>query len=416
MRHLVALVFCFLLTVPQAQACLGARYDLFFDAIPEPLPDTDVIAKVSLSNITGEGYTATATILQLLGKSDSRVHQGDAITLVFPGSSCFYTPPNGNEGIIIAKLRADSDGSFLLHPYSHGSPSGIVSPDIDGTNSHVNYFKTKCVFPNIKFPEDMLIYTVGSNYGRRLDFQIDPSGQMAHQFDVTVNNLARPVALMLFASSAPTIWNIQWTKGTKIVAIFTSGNYKQAVAGLDSSVPILNSNGGCGSNRFETISQQLFGKPPDYLDIKNDRKSSIIIGEPPENGTRLITSSAVTPLSFWDKNAPLAGELGLKDAVAKGLLRPATEEDVTAWNAATTHPNPPRWVPLVREFRAYVVLKEFTFPPGMNAARSTTFFIPKDVPLPKGNPGSSSKVYDFNSLRHWCFDNTCKNWRQNTLR
>ena len=45
--------------------------------------------------------------------------------------------------------------------------------------------------------------------------------------------------------------------------------------------------------------------------------------------------------------------------------------------------------------RAYVVLDTFTYPVGLYGRHAVTFFIPKGVPRPSGNPGHSV-IYDFN--------------------
>ncbi|MDR1848873.1 MAG: hypothetical protein LBQ75_02420, partial [Zoogloeaceae bacterium] len=88
MRHLfIALTFCFLLAAPQAHACLwnGMWKKIFFETIPNPQPNADVIAKVSLSDVDGDGdYSerVTATIMQVLKTSDARVYQGAKIVML----------------------------------------------------------------------------------------------------------------------------------------------------------------------------------------------------------------------------------------------------------------------------------------------------------------------------------------------
>jgi hypothetical protein len=258
----------------------------------------------------------------------------------------------------------------------------------------------------------MRVYAAGGSRGRELDFQIDQSGSMARQFDIAVNSPARPVALMLGAHE-PTIWNIKWTPGSRIVAVFVSGERRQAVAGLDPAVPVLNSSrhndGGCGyfvpyeklNDRDNALSQQFFGKPADVF-VPGNETGSIVLGEPLMPGPPLLTSSAVPPASFYDPSAPLAGQAGLKDAVAKGLLRRVTQADWDHWNAATAaHPNPniPKWTRELTSYDGYVVLKAFTFPRG-ELRGWPVFFVPKGVPLPKNHP-HSARIFDFNSLRIW---------------
>jgi len=275
-----------------------------------------------------------------------------------------------------------------------------------------------CAFAGVKFPDELLVYAVSSGAGRELSFQIDQSGYMATQFDIAVNSPSRPVVLMLGAYH-PTIWNIGWTADTRIVAVLVSGYHRQAVAGLPDTAPILNSTfdnrGACGyfyagkkgDRLLNLLSQQLFGRPVDRLFAGNGSEP-IVVGEPLASGTRLMTAPATSPENFREANAPLAGPAGIDDAVAKGILRPATDADLDAWAAAVAAksprdvppvagqgiPKPPRPIIITK---AYVVLKAFTYPAGLSGGHSATFFVSAGVPAPKGNPGHSS-VYNFNTL------------------
>ncbi|MBA1290734.1 hypothetical protein [Pseudomonas japonica] len=275
-----------------------------------------------------------------------------------------------------------------------------------------------CGFKGFQAPADLIVYAAGAYSGREVPFQIDQSGHQATQFDIAVNSPDRPVALILGAYE-PTVWNIGWTQGTKIAAVYVSGYYRQAVAGLDSKIPILNSSydnkGACGYSHVDRegneglnpLSRKLFGQPVTMV-YPGDKSGNILVGSSLSTDTRLVTSSAVTPESFRDKQAPLAGQAGLDEAVKNGLLRAATRADAQAWvdAKAVTAPKSdsppvaggvaPRPLPSV--FKAYVVLKTFTYPAGLYGGNAVTFFVPKGVPLPTGQPGHSA-VYDFNSLR-----------------
>lgn len=276
-----------------------------------------------------------------------------------------------------------------------------------------------CEFPSLQLPADLRIYAAGGYSGRERKFQIDQSGHTATQFDIVVNSPKQSVALLLGAYE-PTIWNIGWTKGTKIVAVLVSGYHRQAVAGLDSTVPVLNSSydnkGSCGyfyvdnaqNSALNPMSRKLFNKPVNLV-FPGDQSGKIVIGEPIAAGTTVVTSAARTPESFRDQNAPLAGKAGIEDAIAKGLLRLASRSDADAWVAAVIAnspkpdtppiagqgiPKPPK--PSVHD--AYVVLKQFAYPAGLYGGNSVTFLILAGVPKPTGNPGHSA-IYDFNSLR-----------------
>jgi hypothetical protein len=134
MRYLIALAFCFLLVTPQAHACLGYGLSntLFFEAIPSLQTDVDVIAKVSLSDVNEETRTATATVtatvMQVLKTSDTRVNQGEKVAMKYEFSSCGPDHSNGEEGMIIAKAGTDSKGLLVLYPYMRRRDDGQITP------------------------------------------------------------------------------------------------------------------------------------------------------------------------------------------------------------------------------------------------------------------------------------------------
>ncbi|MBI3571665.1 MAG: hypothetical protein HY082_11300 [Gammaproteobacteria bacterium] len=133
MRYLIALVLCALLVPTHVHACLGAsmEYSLFFETIPNLQPDADVIAKVTLLDVSVLDFykgTATAKVLQVLKTPDERVHQGSILSMKFMVSSCGPNHSNGNEGTIIAKAGADSEGRLVLYPYMRRYSDGRITP------------------------------------------------------------------------------------------------------------------------------------------------------------------------------------------------------------------------------------------------------------------------------------------------
>ncbi|GFM74524.1 hypothetical protein PSCICM_03430 [Pseudomonas cichorii] len=313
-------------------------------------------------------------------------------------------------------IVATSSSAEDLKEFKFSAPPPVVQNDTPAT----------CAFKDFKAPDAMVVYAAGAYSGRELPFQIDQSGHQATQFDIAVNSPEQPVALILGAYE-PTVWNIGWSQGTKIVAVYVSGYHRQGVAGLDAKVPVLNSSyenkGPCGylyvgkeqNTALNPLSRQLFGQPVKLV-YPADKSGNILIGQPLSTDARLVTSTTVTPESFQEKGAPLAGQPGLEEAVANGLLRAATNEDALAWVNAKVASTPERDVPPVAGvgkprpsapalFNAYVVLKPFTYPAGLYGAHAATFFIPKGVPVPKGQSGHSA-VYDFNSMR--CIGAVCQ--------
>lgn len=277
--------------------------------------------------------------------------------------------------------------------------------------------KPVCGFTDLKLPEQFSVFAAGAYSGRKIAFQIDQSGHEGTQIDVVVNSPGKPVVLILGAYE-PTIWNIGWSPQTQIAAVLVGGYHRQAVAGLERDTPLLNSSydnkGACGYfyvtpdnlAPLNPLSKRVFGRGVDMVFPATNGK--VAIGEPLPARTELVTSGAITPESFHDRTAPIAGPAGLKDAVRKGLLRKATVADAEAWSEAVLQNTPQRDLPPVAGrgvprppkpalFNAYVVLKPFTYPSGLYGGNSATFLIPKGVPKPEGNSGHSS-VYDFNTL------------------
>jgi hypothetical protein len=295
-----------------------------------------------------------------------------------------------------------------------------------------------CAFPETTFANDLVVFGAAALEGRKLDFQIDQrSARTVSQIDVVVNHPSAPVALMLGASN-PTIWNISWAEGTKIAAVFVNGYYRQRVAGLKKSTPLLinthSDDGPCETYAFhqktygiyhsslaifnyglvttpdearneQKLAHALFSKPITSIFPVNEKSGSVFIGKPIEAGQELVTSPTTTPASFHHKSEPLAGQAGLEHAVENGILRRANLNDAANWiNAlkkkyALQNRPPPNIPPDLNN--AFVVLKKFTYPGGLHGGHSATFYIPEGVPLPAGDYGHS-RVYDLNSISLEC--------------
>lgn len=259
----------------------------------------------------------------------------------------------------------------------------------------------ECAFTNLTIPENLRVYAAGGYSGQRLGYAIDESGYEATRFDITVNSPSQQVALLLGAY-APSVWNISWSKGTNIVAVMISGYHHQAIAGLDESVPVLKSSydspGPCGyfyvsgtqSASVNPIARKLFRQPVDQM-FPGSSDGNILVGDSLSRDSELLTGSR-PPESFGDRYAVLSGQAAIDNAVARGLLRPATPADADAW-IVLGRANTPK----PRLYRAYVVLAPFSYPGGLVGEESVTFFVLRGGPRPSGNPGEST-VYDFNSM------------------
>jgi len=268
-----------------------------------------------------------------------------------------------------------------------------------------------------RLPNDYVLYAGGAYAGRKLNFQIDQSGHEATQFDIVVNEPGRDIVLALGAYE-PSVWNIRWTPQTRIVGVYASGYHRQAVAGLDSSTPVLNSSdenrGTCGSfyisgsdvKAADNQVRRIFGRAAAAYHLASNGR--LEIGRP-LNGNFTEQVGQVTVESFRDADAPLAGEAGLEQLVREGKLRPARRDDMRAWeDAKSRSSSQPQASYRGRQSStgeagstvlrgAFVVLGPMRFPAGLYGAHSATFIVQKGAPIPEGNPGHSS-VLDMNTL------------------
>ena len=264
-----------------------------------------------------------------------------------------------------------------------------------------------CEFAGLNLPQDFAVYAAGAYKGAESEGQIDQSGHQVTRFDVVVNSPERPSVLILGAYE-PSIWNIGWTRGTKILAVLASGYHRQSVAGLPKETPIListyDNKGPCGYTDIKDnspaavsqLSMRVFDRPVDMVHVAANGK--VVVGVPLRSGDPIWTSRDVPPESIVDNNKPLAGPAGLNDAVAKGVLRPVKQEDVDAWERAGGRRPPMAMI------NAYVILKPFRLPAGLYGGNSATFYLLKGVAYPTGALGHST-LYDFNTMT--CGGVTC---------
>jgi hypothetical protein len=270
---------------------------------------------------------------------------------------------------------------------------------------------TECGFDKT-FPKNMKVFAAGSYSGMHSDYRIGEKGENASVFRIIVNSPHEPVALILGAYD-PSIWDISWSEGTKIEAVFTMGYHEQAISGLSKSVPVIIRNMRCNNfyineenlNQINPLSNKLFKKNADSVYYAKD--GYIFIGDSISDQEMLFNSADTSIASLNHQDAPLQKDEALYDAVSKGILRTVTPEDINRWlenlpknqnlpKVATPSPNKSK--PYVH--KGFVILKPFSIPEGLYGGYSATFFLEKGVPIPTGDLGHSS-LYDFNTM-------TCK--------
>ena len=216
--------------------------------------------------------------------------------------------------------------------------------------------------------------------------------------------LFRSVLLVLGAYE-PSVWNIRWTPETRIVGVFVSGYHHQAVAGIPRSMPVFiggyDDKTSCGyfyvtrekTGEIDRLLQNVFGKTASSYYLASN--GELNIGN--SFGLPTTQSNDTKAENYRDTSAPLAGLAGLDELVKQGKMRLAKAEDYSNGVKSNfsaeifSSPLPPR----LNHLRGYVVLAKMKYPTDLYGANSTTFIVPKGVPVPEGNPGHS-RVIDLN--------------------
>lgn len=320
----------------------------------------------------------------------------------------------------IAQLCAINDCDCLVNEYQKYNlelSQQLKTMKVENATKIIKYTgeDTECGF-HTTFPDNMVVYAAGDYRGMPSEYRIGEKGDNASIFRVIVNSPNKPVALILGSYDA-SIWDILWTDKTFIKAVYVMGHDEQAISGLPKTVPIsistINKKYDCGNfpiqekelNRVNPLSNELFHKNTDKVYYSSG--GYLILGEPLADDTLLITSQDTPINSLHNPNAPLQKEAGLYDAVAKGILREATSDDVREWISALkrdqnlpTEANPYTINKRFTITNGFVILKPFIIPEGLTGSHSATFFLQKGIPQPIGNLGHSI-LYDFNTM-------TCK--------
>ncbi|WP_346836714.1 lysozyme inhibitor LprI family protein [Microbulbifer sp. SAOS-129_SWC] len=274
-----------------------------------------------------------------------------------------------------------------------------------------------CGFGRDVIAKNTRVYAGGSYGGKRVGRSIDDSRHKTTQFEVIVNSPDKPVALILGAYE-PSVWNISWTRGTKISAVVATGYYRQAVAGLPGNVPILvssnDSDGPCGYlyikqrylKKINRLSGKVFNK--DVSMVYYAKNGTLVLGDPIQSNLKLYQSDDTPVETFFDTPAPTVDAKSINDLLMLGLIRKATREDLDAWRERKTKFRDKDLPPVAPGFpikssdtislhNAYVILGQITMPPGLYGGHSVNFFLPEGVPYPKGSLGHSG-LFDFSTM------------------
>lgn len=207
----------------------------------------------------------------------------------------------GSSGVVLASPAEPGDLSLSSSTLS--APSGTRASDA------APRIVSPCRLPPIEGIDDAQVYAAGAYKGRALDFRIDDSRHAATQFHVLVNSPDAAVVLLLGAYE-PSIWNIEWTPGTRILAVVTAGYHRQRVAGIDADdIPVLLSAytdggpcdyfyvGGEEPARINRVARQLVGRDV-ALAYGADGAGRVVVGNIPAPGTRTLRGTGPKPESF----------------------------------------------------------------------------------------------------------------------
>lgn len=253
--------------------------------------------------------------------------------------------------------------------------------------------------------EGAKIFAVSGYTGEDAGIQIDQSGHEATLMRVTVNS-PNPVALILSAYE-PTIWQIEWTPQTQILAVAAVGYHAQMINGLQDGTPTITREGDFldvesyeGVEKLDALSKRYFKRSPDAA--VNASRGRTIVGNALPTGSKVITNREFRKEDFHMADAPLAGQAGLDEAERKGLIRRATQENLQIYldNRADKAGIPPHLRPkntsdsMLPGMNRYVVVSpDFVIPNGLYGAHSVTFLLPQGMQMPKGEKGHCSFIF-----------------------
>jgi hypothetical protein len=266
-----------------------------------------------------------------------------------------------------------------------------------------------------RLPPAAEVYHVGTYAGTSslgAPIELDNDGHEVRKTDVLVNLPDRAIVLVMTAYD-PVVWNVAWTKGTRIVGAVVSGYHGQAVLGISKAVPLYRFTYTDTQRRDgvraltpcpyfyvykqdETVEKatavirSITGKPVTRF-IQAPRQGIVLVGESlPAPGTALESSGDYRLEDFVlvRKQGEIpAGERGMEELVKLGYARHATPEDIQRFEASGTKR-------IMRGVAAYVLLKQVDLPDGLYGGHSVSILIPEHVAMP-GGPRGHSWFYRF---------------------
>ena len=250
----------------------------------------------------------------------------------------------------------DNMGTFFEFSANYNLPDGSwTTCSYKSHDEIVSKIKPKpisgdCGLPDFKPPANLKVYAVGANpsAGSPLNIPLYNKDRMdVGLARLTINSPREPVALMLDGSN-PTIWHLNWTKGTTIAAVvFNNGFYDQRISGLPEGVPVMHTGEACpkfsvsprgrfilggeigSTTGLNALSNHLF--QTDVEELYEVRDGRAFIGQAPLEEMSLETAKEFNEEEFISPDMPPAGLSSITYAVGKGLIRKADEADYHQW-------------------------------------------------------------------------------------
>lgn len=327
------------------------------------------------------------------------------------------------------RINSTNDASPVLHVI--GVYEGLVPPGVDGRP-----WWERCK-GELKNRQNVAISAASAPSASSASISsggtstIHKCDEIETNINVNITDNTRPIVLALMAYNK-NLWVINLGKGVTVKKLILAGYHSQRVSGLPLNIPIETYTydpspcENCSRGAFTFHSDE--SSPPQLKELTGLDASSfqggykggsfsifpgmhIVKSLSKENNWEIkAIQDVVKPTPSITATDP---QVLLDQAVLNRIIRKATAEDVRKFRdayidkkyASKNLPVPTNEDALsvtgVDISRAYVVLKEFTYPPGMINEKKVVFFIPKGILEPKGEYGHSA-IYDFETLTVWC--------------
>lgn len=321
--------------------------------------------------------------------------------------SCVYGLTSQRASQLSENLRV-LDGAAASAAFQSIRPSQSPSPSLSLESSAT--VPASCRLGNL--PREFTVQAVGVYEGSiDTDVRLNASGHETKSVDVVVNMPEKDVVLVLMAYD-PVLWQVKRTPASRIAAVIVGGYHAQAVVGIERSVPLLISTNdgrkdcaesfyayeaGPGLLRADALVKKLTGREIEHL-WSSYRLGTVAVGDSVPATVTLVTSGDYQPEEYTNLPRFPSGQKGIERLIELGLLRRATDEDVSTWveKASARYRKFNPTLSVSKPFGpqgVYTVLGKMRYPEGLFGGHSVAFLIPAGVPTPEGDPGHSAVYY-----------------------